>query len=115
MIPTVDGGRISDREQEALIERLQEGDERTLAELYDQLGRPAFGLAYRVLGDAGTAEEAVQDAFLAVWRQAARLDPKRGRLVGFVLTVVHRRAIDLARARRRRQGPLTTLEDELAG
>ena len=110
--PTVVGSRTSDREQEALIERLQQGDQQALAELYDQLGRRAFGLAFRVLGDAGAAEEAVQEAFLAVWRQASRLDAKRGRLEGFVLTVVHRRAIDLARARRRRQAPLTVLEDE---
>lgn len=111
--PTVVGSRTSDREQEALIERLQQGDQQALAELYDQLGQRAFGLAYRVLGDAGAAEEAVQEAFLAVWRQASRLDAKRGRLEGFVLTVVHRRAIDLARARRRREAPLTALEDEI--
>ena len=92
-----------------LIERLQAGDEQALGELYDQLGRRAFGLAYRVLQDTGAAEE----AFLAVWQQAARLDPKRGRIESLVLTVTHRRAIDLARARRRRMAPLIALEEDV--
>ena len=96
-----------------LIERLQAGDEQALGELYDQLGRRAFGLAYRVLQDAGAAEEAVQEAFLAVWQQAARLDPKRGRIESLVLAVTHRRAIDLARARRRRMAPLIALEEDV--
>jgi RNA polymerase sigma-70 factor (ECF subfamily) len=62
----------------------------------------AFGLAYRVLGDSGLAEDVVHDAFLSLWEQVDRLDAGRGAIEGLVLTIVHRRAVDAVRARRRR-------------
>lgn len=67
--------------------------------LYDRLGRQAFGLAYRILGDGPSAEDAVQEAFLALWRQADRLNPARGRVASFLMTVVHHKAVDLLRTR----------------
>lgn len=73
-----------------------------LLALYDRYGRIAFALAYRILDDAGTAEEAVQDAFLQVWRRAGSFDTTRGSgLRAWLLTIVHNCAIDL---RRRRAG-----------
>lgn len=110
---TVAEARTTDRDDEALIARLRAGDEQALGELYDRLGRRAFGLAYRVLQDAAAAEEAAREAFLAVWQQAERLDPKRGHLESLVLTVVHRCAIDLARARRLRTEPLGPLDEDV--
>jgi RNA polymerase sigma-70 factor (ECF subfamily) len=74
--------------------------------LYDRLSRQAFGLAYRMLGDSQSAEDVVQDAFLSVWRAAERIDASRGKLQSYVLTVVHRRAIDVLRARK---APVTQL------
>lgn len=71
--------------------------------LYDLLSRRAFGLAYRMLDDSQSAEDAVQDAFLSVWRAADRIDLARGRLQSYVLTIVHRRAIDVLRSRRSSQ------------
>ena len=89
---------------------LRRRDADAFERLYDLVGRRAYGLAYRVLGDGGEAEDAVQDAFLTLWRQADRLDPARGRLVGLLLTIVHRRALDLLRARTRRGGALGPLD-----
>ncbi len=68
--------------------------------LYDRLGGQAFGLAYRILGDGPSAEDVVQEAFLSLWRQAERLDPARGKVGSFLMTVVHHKAIDLLRSRR---------------
>lgn len=68
--------------------------------LYDGLSRQAFGLAYRMLGDTQSAEDVVQEAFLSIWRAAERIDTKRGKLQSYVLTVVHRRAIDALRMRK---------------
>jgi len=68
--------------------------------LYDLLSRRAFGLAYRMLGDSQAAEDVVQEAFLSVWRAGERIDLARGRLQSYVLTVVHRRAIDALRMRK---------------
>jgi RNA polymerase sigma-70 factor (ECF subfamily) len=58
-----------------------------------------YGLAYRILGDAGAAEEAVQDAYLRIWHRAATFDASRGGARSWLLTIVHHCAIDLLRRR----------------
>jgi len=45
----------------------------------------------------------VQNAFLSLWERAPRLDPRGGRIESLLMTIVHRRAVDLARARARDQ------------
>jgi len=86
-----------------LIARAAEGDEPALAALYDRYGRVAYGLALRVLRDAALAEDAVQEAFLAVWRSAHRYAPERSKPSTWILTFVHRRAVDLVRREERRR------------
>lgn len=93
--------KVSDEE---LLARIARGDEGALAELYDRFARVAYGLAVRVLRDRGLAEDAVQDAFLAAWRTAASFDPRRGTPSTWLLTLVHRRAVDLVRREERRRG-----------
>jgi RNA polymerase sigma-70 factor (ECF subfamily) len=88
---------------EALVALAARSEHSALAELYDRFGRPAYGLAFRVLRDEALAEDAVQDAFLAVWRTAARFVPERGKASTWILTVVHRRAVDLVRREERRR------------
>ena len=90
-------------------------DPTALLALYDRHGRVAFALAYRVLGDAQTAEEVVQDAFLLVWRHAASFDAALGEVRGWLLTIVHHRAIDARRRLGRRAAVgLDTVEWKLA-
>jgi RNA polymerase sigma-70 factor (ECF subfamily) len=86
-----------------LAERLQTRDPEALTELYRATGRRAFGLAFRIVGDAAAAEDVVQDAFLAIWDQAERIDPARGRVDSLLMTIVHRRATDHVRRRSRRR------------
>lgn len=74
-----------------------------LGTLYDRYGRIAFGLAYRMLGDAAGAEEVVQDAFMRVWRRAGSFDQERGGARAWLLTIVHHCAIDHTRRRATRQ------------
>ncbi len=93
---------------EALVALVARGDDPALAELYDRLGRVAFGLALRVLRDERHAEDAVQEAFLTVWRTAAGFRAERAKASTWILTLVHRRAVDLVRREeRRRAEPLT--------
>jgi RNA polymerase sigma-70 factor (ECF subfamily) len=80
-----------------LVARCAEGDESALAELYDRFGRPAYALALRIVRDASQAEDVVQEAFLDLWRTAERFDPSRSRPGTYLLTFVHRRAVDLIR------------------
>ena len=98
---------------EALVALVARGDADALAELYDRIGRIAYGLARRVLRDDRLAEDAVQDGFLAVWRTAAAFRPERAKASTWVLTLVHRRAVDLVRREERRR--TEPLADEPAG
>ncbi|MDQ4019794.1 MAG: sigma-70 family RNA polymerase sigma factor [Actinomycetota bacterium] len=101
---------------EALVALVARSDEAALAELYDRYGRVAFGLAFRILRDRALAEDAVQDAFFAAWRTAARFAPERAKASAWLLTLVHRRAVDLVRREeRRRTEPLAEVSASPAG
>ena len=99
---------------EALIALAARGEEPALAALYDRYGRVAYGLALRVLRDSALAEDAVQDAFLAVWRSAHRYMPERSKPSTWILTFVHRRAVDLVRREERRRAEQLTDDDDLS-
>jgi RNA polymerase sigma factor (sigma-70 family) len=89
---------------EALLSLIASSDEAALAELYDRFGGVAYGLALRIVRDETLAQDAVQEAFLAVWRTADRFLAERARASTWVLTLVHRRAVDLVRREDRRRG-----------
>ncbi len=96
---------------EALVALVARSDESALGELYDRIGGLAYGLAYRVLRDEALAEDAVQEAFLGLWRSAGSFVPERAKASTWVLTLVHRRAVDLVRReQRRRAEPLDQSE-----
>ncbi len=86
----------SEREMAALLRR---GEASAIEWLYDRYGRLAFGLAFHMLKDASAAEDIVQEAFLAVWRNALRFDADRGSLRAWLLAIVRNRAIDQLRGR----------------
>src|SRR5690242_14281887 len=88
---------------EALLALCSRADDSALGELYDRFGRVAFGLAVRIVRDRSLAEDAVQEAFLAVWRSADRFSPARAKPSTWILTLVHRRAVDLVRKEERRR------------
>ena len=103
------GNDLAHLSDEALVALLERGDELALTELYERFGRTAYGLAHRVLRDPALAEDAVQDAFLTVWRTAARFVPERAKASTWILTLVHHRAVDLVRREeRRRAEPIET-------
>ncbi len=79
--------------------------------LYDAYHRQAIGLAYRMLGDLGDAEEVSQEVFLSAWRSGHTYDPERGTSQTWILSMVRNRAIDVLRVRRRR--PVQPLADGL--
>lgn len=86
---------------EGLLALVDEGREDALAELYDRYGKLAYALALRVLRDRQFAEDAVQEAFLAVWRTASAFSAERGSARAWILTLVHRRAVDRVRSEQR--------------
>jgi RNA polymerase sigma factor (sigma-70 family) len=115
--------RVGQRSDEELLDAVASGDDAALAALYDRFGRVAYGLAYRILRDQTLAEDAVQEAFLAVWRSADSYRRERAKAATWILTLVHRRAVDLVRREDRRrsetldeaQEPASESVDEEAG
>ncbi len=88
-------------EDAALIQRVQNGDEEALQQLYRRHAPLVFHLACRAL-DRAAAEEIVQDTFLAVWRRARDFDPARGSFRTWLLSIGHHRMLDELRSRSRR-------------
>ena len=103
LAPLIGRRRIRDRSDEELLEAIGAGDEAALAALYDRFGRVAYGVALRILRDQALAEDAVQEAFLAVWRSAGSYRRERAKPSTWLLTLVHRRAVDLVRREDRRR------------
>src|SRR4029453_15429032 len=104
LAPVIGRRRLRQRSDEELLEAIASGDQDALGALYDRFGRVAYGLAFRVLRDQALAEDAVQEAFLAVWRSAEGYRGERGKGATWVLTPVPRRAVDLVRREDRRRG-----------
>ena len=88
---------------EALVALVARGDESALGELYDRVGRVAYGIVYRILRDEQLAEDAVQEGFLALWRSAASFRAERAKASTWIVTLVHRRAVDIVRREERRR------------
>jgi len=90
----------------ALLARLVVGEEAALRETYRTYAPAVFGLALRVLGSDGLAQEVTQDVFVRLWEQPARFDPERGPLRAYLLAMAHSRAVERVRSeesqRRRR-------------
>jgi RNA polymerase sigma-70 factor (ECF subfamily) len=74
------------------------GDETAFAQLYDATAARVFGLAVRIVRDPAQAEEVAQESFLEIWRSSARFDPARGSAIAWMLTIVHRKAVDRVRS-----------------
>jgi len=82
---------------EELMQLVRRGEARAFEVLYDRHAGAAFSLAYRMVGTRSTAEDVVQEAFLAFWRANARYDRARGSVRTWILGIVHNRAIDALR------------------
>ena len=81
----------------ALMTALQQGDRGALASLYDRHAPQLLGLAWRILGNRGDAEDLIHDVFLEAWNKAASFDPGRGSVRAWLVTRVRSRAIDRLR------------------
>jgi RNA polymerase sigma-70 factor (ECF subfamily) len=91
-----------------LIVRIAAGDRGAFDELHGRYARAVLGLALRRLGDRGRAEDAAQDAFVAIWRSARTYDPARGRGAAWLYAVARNAITD---GHRRTPEPVAELED----
>lgn len=90
----------------ALAEGVANGDRTALETVFSTYGGAVKSVAVRVLRDETLAEDVVQDVFVSFWKSPHKYDPNRGSLRTFLLTIAHRRAVDVVRsetARSRRE------------
>lgn len=80
-----------------LVARIAAQDEVALEALYDLSSARLYGLARRITGDNGAAEEVVADAYWQIWQQAGRYEATRGRVLAWMLTICRSRALDWRR------------------
>ena len=82
-----------------LIRRTGERDREAFEELYRRFARPVLGLARRRLTDRGHAEDAAQEAFVAIWRSAPSFRPERGLAAPWLFTIARNAIVNQARRR----------------
>jgi len=102
---------------EALMLAIAAHDEHAFAVLYDRYIDLVYSASFRVLADAGLAEDASQDVFVRLWRRPETFIAERGRFLSWLMSVTRNRAVDELRARgrrRRREGSSLGEPDEAA-
>jgi RNA polymerase sigma-70 factor (ECF subfamily) len=89
--PTADDS--GDAVLQNLISRIAQQDQKALTELYRGLIGRVYSVALRVVRDPAAAEEAAEDTFWQIWRQATRFDAARGTAISWIMTVARSRAL----------------------
>src|SRR5579863_8491528 len=98
-------GRARDRDEdqisdEALLSGMAVGDDRAGLAFVRRYQHRAFGLAMGIVGDAATAEDVAQEAFIRIFRHASVFDARRGSVAAWALTITRNLAVDAIRVRR---------------
>ena len=85
---------------DALVAGLAAGDQDAASAFVRRFQRRVFGLARTIVTDDRAAEDIAQEAFVRAWKHAGAYDPRRGSVVGWLLTITRNLAIDAIRVRR---------------
>jgi len=87
---------------EELMRRVVLGNVSAFEVLYSRYVLQCCGLAMKIVRNRAAAEEVVQEVFFKLWRQPTTFSSKQGKFLGWLLTLVHNRAVDeLRRAKAR--------------
>ena len=82
---------------EELLGLAANGAREAIAVLFDRYQGSMYGLALRITRDPSLAQDAVQDAFVGIWRNASRFDAVRASARSWILAIAHHRAVDAVR------------------
>ena len=91
---TANGAPVSD---EALMEEITEHRPEALSEFYSRHGSRLKSVIGNVVHEEGDVDDVLQDILLQIWHEADHYSPKAGKLLGWVVTLARRRAIDRLR------------------
>jgi RNA polymerase sigma-70 factor (ECF subfamily) len=80
------------------LARVADKSRSALEEVYSRTSAKLFGLCLRILGDEGEAEDALQDAYIKVWRNAGSFDPARSSPITWLAAIARNGAIDRLRS-----------------
>jgi RNA polymerase sigma-70 factor (ECF subfamily) len=83
-----------------LLTRVQRGDERAMAVLFDRYSKIVYSVALRVLRDTASAEDVMQEIFMQIWRNPNSFVAAKGSLGGWLAVVARNRSIDTLRRKR---------------
>jgi len=98
---------LDEAELAGLLGAMAAGDRAAAETLYRRMGARLYGAAWRILRDAGLAEDAVQEAFVRIWKNARRFDAGKGLPSTWMAVIVRRVALD------RRPRPVSALPEDL--
>jgi RNA polymerase sigma-70 factor (ECF subfamily) len=79
------------------MHRVAAGDEEAVSELYERFGALVYRVARQLLPNRAEADDAVQEVFVRLWMTADRYDPRRAKLVTWVMLITRRHLIDRLR------------------
>jgi RNA polymerase sigma-70 factor (ECF subfamily) len=99
---------VADAGSDTLLQRCAGGDRAAFRMLYDRHAPRLYAVALRITRQAGPASDAVQEAFIQVWRNAHQFDTVRGNAEAWMTGLVRYRALDLLR---RAGPPMQSLDD----
>ena len=99
MAETSTAQQMRDQEMIAQIGRRDQG---AFSAFYDRLSGPLYSLAFKMLGDASEAQDALQEVFVQIWSRASTYDPEKSSVFSWAVLLTRSRAIDRLRARDRR-------------
>jgi RNA polymerase sigma-70 factor (ECF subfamily) len=104
MISGMDGStevkRQAPEEDAVLLTRVQQGDERAMAVLFDRYSKIVYSVSLRVLRDTASAEDVMQEIFMQIWRSPNSFVATKGSLGGWLAVVARNRSIDTLRRKR---------------
>jgi RNA polymerase sigma-70 factor, ECF subfamily len=89
--------RVGTHDDELLMSQVRGGSVDAFEELCERYGARAYRVARSICHDQGHAEDAIQEAFLSIWKSRAAYQSQRGTVAAWLLTTVRYRAIDIAR------------------
>jgi RNA polymerase sigma-70 factor (ECF subfamily) len=83
-----------------LLARVQRGDDRAMAVIFDRYSKMVYSVGLRVLRDTAAAEDIMQEIFMQVWRSPQAFVAAKGSMCGWLMVVSRNRSIDVLRRKR---------------